>query len=195
MASFRSALGVLLALREQLSKRMATLLGGNPSILILGSQDLAGAIAADALGIYVHRIAVDPFSRNRFLPPAAGRRTPQAELPVNLHILLIGWSSNRESEINYLAAAMQIIGSGLQLDSSHLGQADADWRTADSVQVVPDDMSTEDLMRMWDSLPGNYRLSAPYIIKSVRLAPDVVAEDAPLVRTLIFPAADEAGQP
>ncbi len=49
-------------------------------------------------------------------------------------------------------------------------------------------MSTEDLMRLWDSLPGDYRLSAPYLVKTLRLAPDLDPPDGPLVRTLVFPA-------
>jgi hypothetical protein len=193
VATYRSALGVLLALREQLTKRMAVLLGGNPNVVLLGSQDLAGAAASEALGIYLHRIAVDPFSRNRYLPAVSGHHTARAELPVNLHLLLIGWSTNRESEVNFVAAAMQVIGSAMVLDAANVGLADPGWGNSDSVQVMPDDMSTEDLMRMWDSLPGDYRLCTPYIIKSVRLAPDVLPADAPLVTTRIFPVATEGG--
>lgn len=55
------------------------------------------------------------------------------------------------------------------------------------MQVLPEEMSTEDLMRLWDSLPGDYRLSAPYLVKTVRLAPDIDPDEGPPVRTLVFP--------
>ena len=146
------------------------------------------APAGENLGIYLHRIAVDPFARNRYLAPAENRRQRRPELPVNLHVLLIGWSTKNDSEVGYLAAAMQIIGSALTLDVSHLGSADSGWDEHEAVQVLPEEMSTEDLMRLWDSLPGDYRLSSPYLIKTLRLAPDEEPAEAPLVRTLVYPA-------
>lgn len=187
MATHRAILGVLQALKAQLDLRLATLVGGSPKALILGSQALATAPTAENLGIYLHRIAVDPFARNRYLGPAENRRAPRPELPVNLHILLIGWSTKNETEIGYLAAAMQIIGSALTLDVAHLSAADSAWDEREVVQVMPEEMSTEDLMRLWDSLPGDYRLSSPYLIKTLRLAPDNDPAEGPLVRTLVYP--------
>ncbi|NTV11541.1 MAG: DUF4255 domain-containing protein [Zoogloea sp.] len=196
MASHRATLGVLNALRERLALRMAALLGGNPRVVLLGSQDLAGVPGsnADALGIYLHRISVDPFSRNRYMAPVEGRRAPRPELPVNLHILLIGWTTHTELEIDYVAAAMQIVGSSLTLDVADLMLADPAWGDGEAVQVLPEEMSTEDLMRLWDSMPGDYRLSSPYLVKTLRLAPDLDAADGPPVRSLVFPAGNRSGE-
>ena len=188
MAGHRAVLGVLQALKERLDVRMPPLTGGSPKALVLGSQTLAAGPSGENLGIYLHRIAIDPFARNRYLAPAPPQRTPRPELPVNLHVLLIGWSVKNETEIGYLAAAMQIIGGALTLDVSHLACADATWDDHDSVQVMPEEMSTEDLMRLWDSLPGDYRLSTPYLIKTLRLAPDLSADEGPLVRSVLIPA-------
>lgn len=190
LASHQGPAAVLQALRERLSIRMAARLGGNPRVELLGSHALAGAPAADTdtLGVYLHRISVDPFSRNRHLPAAEGRRLPRPELPVNLHLLLIAWCTHTEQEIEYLATAMRIIGGGLPLTSSDLAVADPAWGEEDSVQVMPEDMSSEDLMRLWDSLPGNYRLSAPYLVKTVRLAPDLDPAEGPPVRTVVLQA-------
>jgi hypothetical protein len=185
MATHRATWGVLDALKSRLELRMAELLGGHPKAAVLGSQELAAGPGGEALGIYLHRISVDQHARNRWLPPAEGRRAPRKELPVNLHVLLIGWSTKTESEIGYVSAAMQVIGGALVLDASHLGAADAGWGEREAVQVVPEDMTTEDLMRMWDSLPGDYRLSSPYLVKTVRLAPDGDTADDPLVRSVV----------
>ncbi|BAL26820.1 DUF4255 domain-containing protein [Azoarcus sp. KH32C] len=196
MASHLGILAVLQALRERLSIRMAARLGGNPQVEILGSQSLSGAPQpnTDTLGLYLHRISVDPFSRNRHLPPTEGRRAPRPELPVNLHLLLVAWCTHTEQEIGYLSTAIQIIGGGLTLSSADVSLADPAWGHEDVVQVMPEEMSTEDLMRLWDSLPGDYRLSAPYLIKTVRLGPDVEAEEGPPVRTLVYPMDDRGGR-
>lgn len=192
MANYRSSLGTLNALREQLSLRLSALLGGKPVVKLLGSQELATAPSTDALGIYLYRLAVDPFARNRYLAAPEGRQTPRPELPVNLHVLIIGWSASTESEISYLSAAMQVIGSSMSLDISHLGLADASWGESDTLQIVPEEMSTEDLTRLWDSLPSGYRLCVPYIIKTIRLGPDREPAEAPRVKTIVHPM-DVAG--
>ncbi len=191
MAGYRATMGVLQALKERLSLRMAALLGGNPTVKLLGSQELNGAPTSEALGIYLYRIAVDPYARNRHLAAVEGRKTPRPELPVNLHILLVGWSDKSESEVTYLSTAMQVIGSAMNIGIAHVGVADPSWGETDSVQVIPEEMSTEDLTRLWDSFPGGYRLSVPYIIKTLRLSPDEERSEGPLVKTLVYPVGTE----
>jgi len=46
---------------------------------------------------------------------------------------------------------------------------EAGWSAADMVQVIPAELSTEDLMRIWDALEPSYRLSVSYIARMVRL--------------------------
>ena len=190
MASFRAVSGALDALRDRLALRLTEDLAGiveNPDVRVLGSQDLRTDPAGNSLGIYLHRIAVDPFGRNRFLPPGDPSRRPQPELPVNLHLLLVGWSTNATAEALLVGWAMQQVGASLELDVSHLAVSDARWGETETLQVIPEDMSTEDLMRVWDSLPGDYRLSAPYLVKTLRLEPARRREAGPPVETIVMP--------
>lgn len=188
MAGYRATKAVLEALKDRLSLRMAALLGGTPVVKIVGAEELGTAPTTEALGIYLYRIAVDPFARNRYVPSKEGRRTPQPETPINLHIMLIGWSNKTDTDINYLSAAVQIIGSAMNLGIAHVGVGDASWNENDTVQIIPEEMSTEDLTRLWDSFRIGYRLSVPYIIKTVRLSPDEEQTEGPPVKTLVFPA-------
>lgn len=195
MASHRGTWAVLQALREALSVRLAALLGGTPTVSILGSQDIAGqpTPAVDTLAIYLHRISVDPLGRNRHLAPLPERRSPRPELPVNLHLLLIGWCVHPEEEIRLVSAAMQTIGSALVLDSADLVLGDPAWGDRDSVQVQPEEMALDDLMRLWDSLPGDYRLSAPCVVRTIRLEPVDPPSEGPPVRTVVLPFAPPPG--
>ena len=195
LATYAATLAVLQALKARLETRMGALLGAPATVSIMGSAQLAGSPtpATNALAIYLHRISIDPVGRNRYLPPPDGRRAPRPELPVNLHLLLIAWTTSTDQEIAHLTAAMQVIGSTLVLGAGDVGAADPGWGPDETVQVLPEDMSTEDLMRLWDSLPGDYRLSAPYLVKTVRLRPDLDLPDGPLVRTLVFPTGTVQG--
>ncbi len=190
MASFQAVNGVLAALKDHFERHMTGDLGGgaaNAAVKILGSQDLRSDPAGNELGLYLHRISVDPFGRNRYLQPARPDEPPRPELPVNLHLLLVGWSPSSAAETTLVAWGMQQIGQALDLDISHLGAADSRWGERDRVQVIPEEMSTEDLMRVWDSLPGDYRLSAPYLVKTLRLEPVVAVTQSPPVRTIVMP--------
>lgn len=190
MASYRAVSGALAALRDQLQKRVDTTVGtvvDNADVRILGTQDLKNDPTGNSLGIYLHRISVDPFGRNRYLKPSDPSKPPQPELPVNLHLLLIGWSGSAGNESTLLAWGMQQIGSAYDLDISHLGSQDSDWGESDSVQISPEEMTTEDLLRIWDGLPRDYMLSSPYLIKTLRLAPDPEITAGPPVRSLVTP--------
>ena len=51
------------------------------------------------------------------------------------------------------------------------------------IQIIPAELSNEDLMRIWDALTPSYRLSISYIARSVRIEPDVLQENKPVVAT------------
>lgn len=190
MASYRGVGGVLNALKERFELRMQgdldTVLT-SPDVTILGSQDLTVNPQGNHLGLYLHRISVDPFGRNRYLQPTSSNTSPKAELAVNLHILLIAWTDAAESEGTLVSWGMQQIGSALDLDISHLALSDPRWGESESLQVIPEDMDTENLLRIWDGLPRDYMLSAPYLIKTMRLEPADEPTSGPPVRTVATP--------
>ena len=45
----------------------------------------------------------------------------------------------------------------------------ADWEPNDSIQLVIADITTEEVMRTFDSLPVDFRVSVPYLARVVRV--------------------------
>jgi hypothetical protein len=199
LASYKAVQGVLYALRDFLKLRMKDDLDKvleSPDVSILGTVDLRKpptesngdtAPKLNSIGIYLHRISVDPFGRNRYLQARVPNVAPQPELAVNLHIFLLAWTTHGESEAVLATWAMQQLGSALELGYSHLQQYDSRWAVDDVIQIQPEEMSTEDLLRIWDSLPGNYILSVPYIVKTLRLLPVPEAPDSKPVTSVVTP--------
>lgn len=199
MASYKAVRGVLHALKDFLTLRMKDDLDqvlDQPDVSILGTVELKsppslsvgnGSVKTNSIGIYLHRVSVDPFGRNRYLPSRSSNKPPQPELPVNLHIFLLAWASNGESEAVLTTWALQQIGSALELGFSHLKAYDPHWTVDEVVQIQPEEMSTEDLLRIWDSLPGNYILSVPYIVKTIRMLPVPEIEPGKLVSSVVLP--------
>ena len=70
------------------------------------------------------------------------------------------------------------------LDASILS-ADASWAADDVIQLIPEEISTEDLMRVWDAIEPAYRLSLSYIARVVRIDPDQTTAHRPVVATRV----------
>lgn len=198
MATYRAVNGILSAVKYYLEARMPAQLDGvssSATVKVLSSIDLKNDPVGHAVGIYLHRISVDPFGRNRYIPPDTDNSAPRPETPVNLHILIIGWSATSLAESALVAWAMQQIGSALQLGESEIGAADPNgWGAADVVQVTAEQMNTEDLLRIWEGLPRNYMLSSPYLVKTLRLAPEQAQKSHKSVDTLVFESGTHSGE-
>ena len=138
---------------------------------------------ATMLTLFLFRVTLNEHVRNvRPTPrlrqrPSSGRSGEaisylpiegSSPLSVDLHYLMTIWADNALSEQIILTWAMRQLHLYPTLDPSLLTH-EADWHDDDIIQVIPADLSTEDLMRIWDALEPSYRLSVPYIARVVRI--------------------------
>lgn len=192
MANYSAIYGLLVALENYLRRCLDddngdTRLDG-AGIVVLGSNDLKSEPpVGGSVGIYLHRISIDPHGRGRYLSSSTTTGMAKPELPVNLHLMIIGWAAEADKEVDMLAWAMQQIGGGLELDSASLVERDSSWGENNVVQIIPEDMTTEDLLRLWENLPRSYMLSTPYIIKTARLEARDWEESHPRIGSIITP--------
>ncbi len=68
------------------------------------------------------------------------------------------------------------------LDRSYLS-AQANWGTEEMVQIIPAELTHEDMMRIWEALKPAYRLSFGYVARVVRIESDVSEAGLPVVAT------------
>ena len=121
---------------------------------------------ATGISIFPYRVDV-----NRVMRPvwsAVGSRDGQGHLPIDLHMLLTPWGKTPDDELRVLGRAMQCLEttpilSGPLLDSS------GGWATGDAVQMVLGEITIEEIMRTFESLPGDYKLSVPYVARVIRI--------------------------
>lgn len=134
----------------------------------------SGQLAADVdeetrVTLYLYRITVNEHSRQ---VRRQGGSRDHASLSVDLHYLLTAWASSPLEEQVCMAWAMRQLHQAPVLDASMLSP-EAGWQRDEVVQVIPSELSNEDIMRIWDALHPSYRLSASYVARVVRLDPDV----------------------
>jgi len=146
--------------------------------LLIRTDDLqrnaiATAIQRPALTIFLYRVDFNKAMRAAW--SAIGTEDGRGHLALDLHFLVTPWADNAEHEQCILGRAMQAIEftpifSGPLYYAPVLPYADEPQPTAtEAIQIVLEEISTEALMRIFDSLPIDYRISVPYIARVVRL--------------------------
>lgn len=100
---------------------------------------------------------------------AIGAADGKAHLPVDLHYLFTAWADNADHEHRLVGRAMQIL-EQLGSLSGPLLHPDGEWLANEAVQLYLEDIATDDLMRTFESLACDFRLSIPYIARVIVLS-------------------------
>ena len=142
----------------------------------LRTDENAGVIIPPALSLFLYRVDVNRTMRAPW--SAVGSQSGRAHLPLDLHFLLTPWADNATHEHLILGRTLQCLETTPILAGPLLDPT-AGWQPHEAVQIIHENLTTEDLMRTFDSLPVDYKLSAPYVVRVVRVdGPGVVAADA-----------------
>jgi hypothetical protein len=140
-------------------------------------EDPNSLIGRPALTLYLYRVDL-----NRVMRPAwsaVGHMDGRGHLPLDLHFLLTAWGDNPEDEYRIIGKTMECL-EAMPILSGPLLYESADWAPNEGIQLVIDDITTEALMRTFDSLPADYKLSVPYLARVVRVDTRQLATDVPV---------------
>jgi hypothetical protein len=141
------------------------------------------SIGSPALSIFLYRIDFNKMMRAAW--SAVGSQNGVAHLPLDLHFLLTAWADNAEFEHRILGKALQCLETTPILSGPLLYPSlFTSWAPNESIQIVLEEISTEALMRTFDSLPTDYRLSVPYIARITRLDSRQASLDPPVVTAI-----------
>ena len=145
---------------------------------LLSCGQLAGPVDEDThIGLWLYRVTMNEHARQ----PRLGMPHLAQALSVDLHYLLTAWAGNALDEQITFAWALRQLHLHPLLDASSLSP-EAGWSREEVIQWVPAELSTEDVMRIWDAVDPSYRLSASYVARVVRIDPDEdTATFAPVV--------------
>lgn len=138
-----------------------------------------------SVSIYLHRITTD--DQFRFVTRLQDAPGNHPVLYLDLHYLITYWdlsAEGPEAEQKILTWTMQQLQSHPILDSSvlSLSSSSPGWDRTDSVQVIPADLSLQDILDIWDGLGPKYRLTISCVVRAVRVD-RVVTPAMPIVAT------------
>lgn len=147
----------------------------------LEPANIRTAIGSPALSIYVYRVDFNKTLRAAW--SAVASQDGRARLPVDVHFLITPWADNAEHELRVLGKAMEAL-EGTPILSGPLLDPSARWAGHETIQVVMEEITTEAVMRTFDSLPTDYRLSVPYLARVVRLDARSTQPDRPVTTAI-----------
>jgi hypothetical protein len=145
---------------------------------------------APAVTLYLYRVTMNPYVRNT---PNANSHQQTTPLSVDLHYLMTVWAENAMAEHTILAWTLSQLYQHQTLSQSDLSP-EGGWAPGDFVQVIPAELSNEDLMRIWDALDPGYRLSVSYIARVIRIDPEPRQDRLPVVSRRIDGGSIEGGR-
>ncbi len=131
-----------------------------------------------SLTLYLYRVTINEHVRGQSAIRASGDRA--SPLCLDLHFLLTAWADSAFAEHTICAWVMSQLHQHPIMDVSSL-TAEGGWRRDDVVQIIPAELSNEDLKRIWDALAPTYRLSLSYIARVIRIDPDESVTGLPVV--------------
>ena len=182
-----SVAATALSLRELLTRWFADLLLAEPEafralpmVKLVRTDDFeqigAGVnslIRFPSLAIYCYRVDVNHTMRAPWA--AVGHVDGSAHLPLDVHFLLTPFDSDADAELRILGATMQALERTPILSGPRLHPLGA-WEARDAISLINEDLVTEDVMRTFDTLPADFRLSVSYVARITRIDAPVEPE-------------------
>lgn len=189
MADYQAVFAVGDAVAKYLQNKYDPTVVGFPcTFRLVSSAEIANEDTTKldkTVSLFLHRITTD--ENFRFVTRLQDSPNEEPVLYLDLHYLITYWDNSAEgaeAEQKILTWTMQQLQSHPILDSSMLSLSSAapGWDATDSVQLVPADLSLQDILDIWDGLGPKYRLTIAYLARVVRVD-RTITPDMPVVAT------------
>lgn len=131
-----------------------------PSGAMAGNDTNAPPLDLPGVTLFLYRVAINEHLRNESHPEGP------PPLALDLHYLLTIWADNVDDEHRIMAWVMLRLHMHKALSSSDLTPMGG-WGSDELVQILPAEISHEDIARLWDALRRPFRPSLTYVARVV----------------------------
>ena len=140
----------------------------------------------EGISLYLYRVAVNAARRN--LPPTVapdGKRF-RSPIPLDLHFLLSAWARTAVKQQRLLGWAIRTLADTPILPASllnHYGPESDVFRPSETVELILDQLTLQDLNNLWSAAKISPPLSINYVARMVAIESTLELVDAPAVQT------------
>jgi hypothetical protein len=172
MADYRAIWAVAEAVIVELQSRCCPPdIGSDLGFQVYGSHDFSNRPIDRGASLFVHRIMLSGAHRTPAGRVLAGGQRLRNRLPIEVHFLLTLWGE-ASMQLTLAGWIMRVLEDNPLLSPATLNASGNPVYGADEVvEIMPADLSNEDLLRLWDTL-GNgvvYQLSLPYVARVIQI--------------------------
>jgi hypothetical protein len=176
VADYQAVFAVGDALAKYLTNNYDSTVVGFPcTFKLVSSAEIANQDTTHldkTVSLFLHRITTAEHYRN--VTRIQDNPYDQPILYLDLHYLITYWDASAEgaeAEQKILVWTMQQLQSNPILDTSILSLSTSapGWDKTESIQLVPADLSLQDILDIWDGLGPKYRLTVGYVARVVRV--------------------------
>jgi len=145
----------------------------------------------DGVSLYLYRVAINGNRRN--LPPRLGPdgRRYRPSLPLDLFYLLTPWARTAERQQRMLGWCMRALEDTPTLPASllnHYGPDAGTFQPDETITLVADPISMQDMNAIWDPFKPRISLSVAYVAHLVAIESRLDLDEYPPVQTRVFQA-------
>jgi hypothetical protein len=132
--------------------------------------------ATGSLTLLLYRVDLDTTQRNSVAWARGASGGPPEKrhgVALDLRYLITAWAEQPDKQQLILGMALSALDAHATFAYPDLvdsvGGSTGIWAPDESFQFIPDDMATEDLYQIWESLGHSFELSVPYRARVIRL--------------------------
>ena len=157
----------------------------NTNFALYRSDDLQKPMT-EGVSLYLHRLVVNTEHRNRLprVGPDGRRRRPA--VPLDLHYLLTAWAEDAVKQQRLLGWCIRTLADTPTLPAgllNHFGPEHDVFRPDETVEVLLEPLSVQDMSDVWEALGPRREASATYVARVVELESVEVLPEGRLVQT------------
>ncbi len=144
----------------------------------------------EGVTVYLYRVAFSTVRRS--LPPRTDRlgQRFRPPTPVDLSYLVTAWSADAQQQQRLLGWAIRTLADSPVLPAGYLNRFAAGsedvFAESESVEVIGEVLSLQDLDNIWDVARSRQQPSAAYVVRQLPLDSEIALREHPAVQTRVL---------
>lgn len=148
---------------------------------VYGADDFKNHMVA-GVSLFLYRVYINTNQRSPITRASDGTMK-KSQLPLDLHFFLTVWAPKASLQHAILGWAMRTLEDRPIFPAALLnGVRQNVFRDDETVELIAGELTNEELMRIWDDLSADYRLSVPYVARIVRIESTLPPDSEAIVR-------------
>jgi hypothetical protein len=145
----------------------------------------------EGISLYLYRVIVNGTQRNRPARVGPDGRRYRPSLPLDLHYLLTPWAGTAVRQQRMLGWCMRLLEDMAILPAgllNHPGPEPDTFLASETVELVCEPISLQDMANIWEAFKNSLQLSAAYVARLVLIDSTLELGEGPPVQTRVFNA-------